>query len=83
MTKIIPKENFKVTSIENGYSIETVSGWEIWQFLNVVFLVEIINVEQKRKQALLRSNLSGICSTYRNDRPFDNGRPFYIPGPMP
>jgi len=29
MTKIIPKENFKVTSIENGYSIETVSGWEI------------------------------------------------------
>jgi hypothetical protein len=48
----------------------------------VVFLVEICNVEQKRKQALLMSNLSGICLTYRNKCPVDNGSAFYIPGAM-
>jgi len=39
-----------------------VNGRIFRQFVNIVFKFEIYNVEPKRKQALLRSNLPGIGS---------------------
>jgi len=40
MTEIIPKENFKVTSIENGYSIETSNTISVEKYNEIIILIK-------------------------------------------
>ena len=56
MTEIIPKENFKVTSIENGYSIETNNTISIEKYGSMPLIMGFVILEHERTRFICCRN---------------------------